>query len=54
MIIFDDVTGVVALLVSGTFRQWRMRGASGTNLCLYNRKTGTVAVEEAAGWGVKR
>ena len=51
MIVFDDRTGVVALLVTGTYRQRHMKGASGTNLCLYNRKTRTAAVEEAKGWG---
>jgi hypothetical protein len=50
MIVFDDTTGVAALLVTGTYRQVHMKGAMGTNLCLYNRRTGTAAVEEAAGW----
>jgi hypothetical protein len=54
MIVFDDVTGVVALLVTGTFRSRHMRGATGTNLCLYNRRTNTAAVEEAVGWGERR
>ncbi len=50
MIVFDDTTEVVALLVSGTFRQRHMKGATGTNLCLYNRKTKKAVVEEATGW----
>ncbi len=50
MIVFDDTTEVVALLVSGTFRQRHMKGATGTNLCLYNRKTKKAVVEEAKGW----
>jgi hypothetical protein len=50
MIVFDDTTGVVALLVSGTFRQRHMKGATGTNLCLYNRQTKKAVVEEAKGW----
>ncbi len=54
MIVFDDTTGVVALLVSGTFRQRHMKGATGTNLCLYNRKTKRAVVEEAKGWGERR
>jgi hypothetical protein len=54
MIVFDDATGVVALLVSGTYRQRHMKGATGTNLCLYNRKTRKAAVEEAQGWGERR
>jgi hypothetical protein len=31
-----------------------MKGAKGTNLCLYNRRTGKAAVEEAKGWGERR
>jgi hypothetical protein len=54
MIVFDDVAGVVALLVTGTFRGRHVRGATGTNLCLYNRRTGTAAVGEAVGWGERR
>jgi hypothetical protein len=54
MIIFDDATGVVALLVTGTYRQRHMKGAKGTSLCLYNRRTGKAAVEEATGWGERR
>jgi hypothetical protein len=54
MVVFDDVAGVVALLVTGTFRGRHVRGATGTNLCLYNRRTGTAAVGEAVGWGERR
>jgi hypothetical protein len=54
MIIFDDATGLVAFLVSGTYRQRHMNGAAGTDLCLYNRKTGKAVVEEARGWGERR
>jgi hypothetical protein len=50
MIVFDDATGVVAMLVTGTHPQAQMKGAVGTNLCLYNRRTKKVAVEEATGW----
>jgi hypothetical protein len=49
-IIFDDRVGIVAMLVTGTFTQARLRSATGTNLCLYNRRTRTAAVEEAKGW----
>jgi hypothetical protein len=51
MIVFDDKVGVVAILVTGMFRQPRLKGASGTNLCLYNRLTRKAAIEEAKGWG---
>jgi hypothetical protein len=54
MIVFDDRTGVVALLVTGTHRSVQMKGATGTNLCLYNRNTRKAAVEEAQGWQSRR
>jgi hypothetical protein len=49
-IIFDDTVGVVAMLVTGTFTQARLKGATGTNLCLYDRRTRRAVVEEAKGW----
>jgi hypothetical protein len=51
MIVFDDRSGAVALLVTGRFPQRQAKGASGTKLCLYDRKTRRVALEEARGWG---
>jgi hypothetical protein len=54
MVIFDDVTRIVALLVSGTYSQRHMRGAKGTHLCLYNRITKKAVVEEAKGWAERR
>jgi hypothetical protein len=53
-IIFDDTVGVVALLVTGTYPQARLKGATGTNLCLYDRRTRKAAVEEAKGWSERR
>lgn len=53
-IVFDDESGMVALLVTGVHRQPHMKGASGTNLCLYNRRTKKAAVQEAKGWGERR
>lgn len=53
MIVFDDATGVVALLVTGRALQPHMKGTKVTNLCLYNRKTRKAAIEEAAGWEVR-
>mgnify|MGYP001354234730 CR=1 FL=1 len=49
-IIFDDTVGMVALLVTGKFKPAHMKGASGTNLCLYDRRTQRAVVEEAKGW----
>jgi hypothetical protein len=54
MIVFDDRTGIVAILVTGTHRAVQMKGATGTNLCLYNRNTRKSAVEEARGWQWRR
>lgn len=54
MVVFDDSTGLVAILVSGAYRQPHIKGAAGTNLCLYNRKTRKAVVEEAKGWGERR
>jgi hypothetical protein len=53
-IIFDDTVGKVALLVTGTYRQAHMKGASGTTLCLFDRRTRTVATVEAEGWSSGR
>jgi hypothetical protein len=53
MVVFDDATGVAALLVTGTYRQPHMKGAKGTNLCLYNRRTKKAVAEEARGWSAK-
>lgn len=53
-IIFNDQVGTVALLVSGIFPQSHMKGASGTSLCLYDRRTRTAVIEEAAGWSASR
>jgi hypothetical protein len=49
-IIFDDTAGIVAMLVTGTYPQARLKGATGTNLCLYDRRTRKAVVEEAKGW----
>jgi hypothetical protein len=49
-IIFDDTMGALAMLVTGTYTQGRLKGATGTSLCLYDRRTRKVAVEEAKGW----
>ena len=38
------------MLVTGTYTQARLKGARGTSLCLYDRRTRKVAVEEAKGW----
>ena len=43
---FSDETGYDARTVSGTYPQKHMKGAKGQMLCLYNRKTKQVEVQE--------
>lgn len=54
IVVFNDSVGQVAMLVTGIYRQAHMKGARGTNLCLYNPRNGSAAAEEALGWGVLR
>lgn len=51
MTVFDDTLAMVALLVTGQPAKVRKNHASSTKLCLYNRRTRQVALEEAPGWG---
>jgi len=54
LVVFGDVVGQVALLVTGTHRQSHMQNARGMNLCLYDRRTQKAAVEEATSWEMLR
>ena len=45
---FSDTLLVDARVVSGIYPQRHMKGALGTMLCLYNRKTRSVEVQEIA------
>jgi len=45
---FSDTLLIDARVVTGTWPQKHMKGASATMLCLYHRKTGAVEVQEAA------
>lgn len=47
---FDDSLGKVATLVTGIYPQSRMRGATGKMLCVFDKRTQRVWVDEAAGW----
>lgn len=47
---FDDTLGKVAVLVSGVFPQKTMKGAHGTMLCLFDKASGKVWIDEAQGW----
>ncbi|MDR6606835.1 hypothetical protein [Pseudomonas synxantha] len=43
---FDDRVGYTALLLQGQYPQKQMKGAQGTELCLYNKKSKTAYVTE--------
>ncbi|MGN8276217.1 hypothetical protein [Pseudomonas sp. SMN5] len=43
---FDDRVGYTALLLQGQYPQKHMKGATGTELCLYHKKTRTAHVTE--------
>jgi hypothetical protein len=47
---FSDRIGRDALLVRGTYPQRFMKGARGTMLCLYDRRSRSAEVQEAKGW----
>ena len=47
---FSDRTGYDAMLVRGTYKQKFMKGAKGTMLCLYDRRTHRTEAVEAKGW----
>jgi hypothetical protein len=49
-LIFSDQIGRDAILVRGTYKQPFMKGAQGTMLCLYDRRTHRAEVVEAKGW----
>jgi hypothetical protein len=50
---FSDSIGRDAMLVRGTYPQKFMKGASGTMLCLYDRRRGVAEVQEAKGWSAR-
>lgn len=45
---FSDTVGYDARIVTGTYPQAHMKGATGQMLCLYARKSKTVEVQELA------
>ncbi len=53
-LVFSDDRGQVALLVTGAFPQKGLRGVQGSYLCLYDRRSGRVEVQEAKGWQAAR
>jgi hypothetical protein len=46
-VLFSDVAGKTAVLVTGTWRPAHMKGARATMLCLYDRATRTAEAQEA-------
>lgn len=47
---FSDQTGVDARLVTGIYPQPHMKRAQGLMLCLYDRRSGRVEVQDADSW----
>lgn len=47
---FDDTLDKVAALVTGIQPQPRLHGATGRMLCIYDKRTHRVWVDEATGW----
>lgn len=50
---FDDRVGKVALLVTGIWPQPHMKGARGTMLCLYDKRSRQAFTDEANGWSAE-
>jgi hypothetical protein len=46
--------GMIAMLVTGTFAQKRMKGARGMSLCIYDRLKRNASVQEALNWQGRR
>jgi hypothetical protein len=49
-VLFPGDRQQVAVLIAGIYPQPHMKGAAGTVLCLYDQKSATAQVSEAAGW----
>ncbi|MBC7519912.1 MAG: hypothetical protein H7268_02285 [Sandarakinorhabdus sp.] len=52
-ILFSDVAGKTAVLVTGTWRPAHMKGARARMLCLYDRAARTAEAQEARDWAAK-
>lgn len=51
---FSDQAGVDARLVTGIYPQPHMKRAQGLMLCLYDRRSGRVEVQDAESWWTRR
>ncbi|MBE7186403.1 MAG: hypothetical protein INR68_18585 [Methylobacterium mesophilicum] len=47
---FDDTLNKVVTLVTGVFPQRALKGAMGKMLCVYDKRTKQVWIDEAKGW----
>jgi hypothetical protein len=52
-VMFSDTSGKTAILVTGIWRPKHMKGARANMLCLYDRATRSVEVQEAHNWAAK-
>ncbi|MBB4002145.1 MAG: hypothetical protein V7704_11600 [Aurantimonas endophytica] len=50
LVLFDDTLNKVATLVTGVFPQKALKGAKGKMLCIYDKQSKKVWVDEATGW----
>ena len=50
LVLFDDSLNKVATLVTGVFPQKALKGAKGQMLCIYDKRSKKVWVDEAKGW----
>ncbi len=53
-ILFSDVAGRTAFLVTGRYRQRFLKNQPGQMLCLYDRRTKRAEASEAKGWTAPR
>ncbi|GGE20247.1 hypothetical protein GCM10011390_44370 [Aureimonas endophytica] len=49
-VLFDDSLNKVVTLVTGVFPQRALKGAEGRMLCVYDKRTRKVWIDEAKGW----
>ena len=53
-VVFDDAVGYSALLLSGRYPKPRAKHLSGSELCLFDRKTGIAHIADADNFGLVR
>ncbi|NDV88944.1 hypothetical protein GTW51_19860 [Aurantimonas aggregata] len=50
LVLFDDTLNKVATLVTGVFPQRALKGTKGKMLCIYDKRSQKVWLDEATGW----